>query len=50
MDVLAAQDWHYWIAVVLTAVGILMVLGVVVGYLAKVVAPRYPSRDQKRSQ
>ncbi len=49
MDALAAQEWHYWIAVALTPVGILMVLGVAVGYFFKVVAPRYPKRYQNRS-
>lgn len=48
MDVLAAPEWHFWIAVVLTPVAVLMVLSVVVGYVVKVVAPRYPKRYQKR--
>ena len=48
MDVLAAQEWHWWIAVVLTPLAILQVLAVVVGYFFKVVYPRYPKRYQKR--
>lgn len=48
MELLAAQDWHWWIGVVLTPVAILMVLGTVVGYVNKVVRPRYPKRYQKR--
>ncbi|MGI9621458.1 MAG: hypothetical protein ACR2PK_01380 [Acidimicrobiales bacterium] len=48
MDVLAAQDWHWWIGAVLAPIGILMVIAIVVGYFVKVVAPRYPNRYQKR--
>jgi hypothetical protein len=48
MDVFAAPDWHYWIAVTLTPVTVLMVLGTGVGYFMKVVRPRYPKRYQKR--
>ncbi len=48
MDVLAAPEWHWWIAVVLTPVAIGMVIAVVLGYLYKVVYPRYPKRYQKR--
>jgi hypothetical protein len=44
MDVLAAKVWHYWIAVpiVLGSIGLLIAL--VVGYLVRVVAPKYPRR------
>ena len=48
MDLLAAQEWHWWIGVVLTPVAILMVLATGLGYVMKVVKPRYPPRDQKR--
>ncbi len=41
---LAAYVWHYWIAVPLTAVAILAVVLMVVGYLRKVTATRYPRR------
>jgi hypothetical protein len=44
MFVLGARVWHYWIAVVLLFPAILLVVGVVVGYLMKVVRPRYPQR------
>lgn len=47
MDVFAAQEWHYWIAVVLAPLAILQVLAMGVGYLVKVVRPRYPSRAQR---
>jgi len=44
MDALAAQVWHFWLAVPLTLAGVGAVLAVVAGYVAKVVAPRYPKR------
>ena len=45
--VLAAEVWHYWIAVAVAAATILTVLALVVGYLMKVVGPQYPKRDQR---
>ena len=36
--------WHWWIAPVLVAVTILLLVGTAIGYLAKVTAPRYPPR------
>ena len=44
---LAAEIWHWWIGLILTAVGGLAVLQVVVGYLRKVVAPQHPKRRQR---
>ncbi len=41
-SVLAAQVWHYWIAVPLAAGGVLLVVTVVAGYLKKVQALKYP--------
>jgi len=40
-----APVWHFWIAVLLAIPALLLVVATVVGYLVKVVAPRYP-RDQ----
>ena len=37
-----AKPWTYWIAPLLVLVVVLAVLGVVAGYLIKVVAARYP--------
>ncbi|MFN0092855.1 MAG: hypothetical protein ACKVWR_21685 [Acidimicrobiales bacterium] len=37
-----AVVWHYWIGVALALPGIIMVLATVVGYLVKVVMPKYP--------
>ena len=43
---LLAQLWTFWIAVPLAAGAILFVLATVVGYLNKVVRPKYPPRGQ----
>ena len=43
---LAANIWHWWIGVVLTAVGVLTVVMLVAGYLKQVTATRYPNRRQ----
>ncbi len=40
--ILAAKVWHYWISVVLVATGDLAVVALVVGYLVKVTANKYP--------
>ena len=45
--VFAAPVWHYWIGVVLAMGGVLTVVALVVGYLVKVQAPRYPRRGQR---
>jgi len=39
-----AVVWHYWIAVALTIPAILLILATIIGYLVKVVGPRYPRR------
>jgi hypothetical protein len=41
----SAPVWHFWIAVFLVIPAVLLVVATVIGYLVKVVAPRYP-RDQ----
>lgn len=38
----AAQVWHFWIAPAVTALAVLLVIATVIGYLVKVVAPKYP--------
>jgi hypothetical protein len=40
--------WHFWIGVVLLVVSVLLVLGVVGGYLKQVTAQRYPGRRNRR--
>ena len=44
MDVLAAKVWHYWIAVPLFAGGLILCAALLVGYLVRVVSPKYPRR------
>lgn len=44
---LAAEIWHWWIAVVLTGVGVLSVLGLAAQYLKNVSSTRYPGRRQR---
>jgi len=36
--------WHYWLAVALAVPAVLLVIATIIGYLVKVVAPRYPRR------
>ena len=40
--VVAAQVWHYWIAVPLAAGAVLTAVAVVVGYLKRVQSVKYP--------
>jgi len=42
--VLAAKVWTFWISVALTVAAIGLLIAVIVGYLYKVVMPRYPKR------
>lgn len=44
--VLAAVVWHFWIGVALAIPAVLMVIATVIGYLTKVVAPKYPGRPR----
>jgi hypothetical protein len=44
MDLLAAKPWTYWLAPLLVLGTVLAVVGVIIGYLVKVVAARYPRR------
>ncbi len=43
---LLAQVWHFWIAVPLVAGAVLFGIAMVVGYLTKVVRPKYPPRGR----
>ncbi len=40
--VLASQVWHFWIAPAVVALVVVAIIATVVGYLVKVVAPKYP--------
>jgi hypothetical protein len=44
----AANIWFWWIAVILTVVGVLTVVALVVGYLKSVTALKYPSRKHQQ--
>lgn len=44
MTPLLAVVWHFWIAVALVVPAILAILGIIAGYVYKVVMPRYPKR------
>jgi len=41
----AAKPWTYWLAPLLVLAGVLTVLALVVGYLIKVVAAKYPRQQ-----
>jgi hypothetical protein len=41
---LIAVVWHWWIAPLLVALAILLVLATLIGYLKQVTATRYPPR------
>ncbi len=44
MLVMAARVWHAWIAIPLFAGAVALVVALAIGYVVKVVAPRYPRR------
>ncbi|MCB1003413.1 MAG: hypothetical protein KDB35_04420 [Acidimicrobiales bacterium] len=39
---LAAKVWHFWIAPAVVALVVVAIIATIVGYLVKVVAPKYP--------
>ena len=43
---LAAEIWHWWIGVLLMAVGVLSVVGLAAQYLKNVESQRYPGRKR----
>ena len=40
--ILAAKPWTYWLAPVLTLSAVLGLIGIIISYLVKVVAAKYP--------
>jgi hypothetical protein len=48
MDVFAANEWHWWIAVVLTPGAVVTVLALIAGYFNKVVRLKYPPHTRKQ--
>jgi hypothetical protein len=45
-----AVVWHYWLGLILLLVGVLSLIGLAVGYVAKVTAMKYPNRRQRAAQ
>lgn len=43
---LAAVVWHFWIAVALAIPTVLMVIATAVGYVVKVLGPKYAGRPR----
>jgi hypothetical protein len=41
---IAAAVWHHWLSFFIFFPVLLVVIGIIVGYLAKVVAPKYGRR------
>ena len=50
MELIAAVVWHWWIALLLVIATVPLVIATIVGYLTKVVAPRYNSRHQRETR
>jgi hypothetical protein len=44
MDLLAAKVWHYWLSIALLIPILLVLVAIIVGYVVKVVGPRYSRR------
>jgi preprotein translocase subunit Sss1 len=44
----AANPWIYWLAFLLAAGAGLMIIALVIGYLVKVVAAKYPRQQPRR--
>jgi hypothetical protein len=44
---IAANPWHWWIGVVLMVGSVAAIGAVLVGYVAKVSASRYPGRRKR---
>jgi hypothetical protein len=38
----AAKPWHFWIAPAVLGLTVLLIIATIVGYLVKVVSPKYP--------
>ncbi len=43
-----AVIFHWWLGALLTLVSVALCVGVVLGYIKKVVAPQYPGKRNKR--
>ncbi len=47
MDLIAAMVWHWWIALLLVLGTVPVVIATIVGYVTKVIAPRYGPRQPR---
>ncbi len=47
---LAANIFHWWLGAGLTILGVVSVIALLGGYLAKVVAPQYPGRRRHQRE
>jgi hypothetical protein len=47
---LAANIWHWWIGVIMAFAAVGLMVQLVVGYLKKVTAQRYPGGQRNREQ
>ncbi|MDO8389131.1 MAG: hypothetical protein Q7V57_01480 [Actinomycetota bacterium] len=45
-----AEIFHWWLGVGLTIICVAATLGIVGGYIKKVVAPQYPGRRHRRDE
>ena len=43
-----AVIFHWWLGLILFAVGLLACAGLIAGYVKKVVAPQYPGKRHRR--
>jgi len=48
MTMFVAVVWHWWLAPVLVASGVLLILGTIGGYVNQVSKDRYPRRAPRR--
>ena len=46
---LLAVVWHWWIAPLLVAITVLLVIATIAGYVKVVIAPRFPPKGRERS-
>jgi len=50
IDSMIAVVWHFWLGLVLLIAGVGAVVNVIVGYVTKVSALKYPNRRQRNAQ
>ena len=50
IESMIAVVWHFWLGLVLLIAGVGAVVNVIVGYVTKVSALKYPNRRQRNAQ